>query len=431
VDATTDYTGKVMVTGLTAGSQYWYKVVCGDDESPVGRFKTAASAGDAAPVKFVWVADMGGQGWGRSDDLTITDFDGHEIKGGFVFSSVLSELQPDFAVLLGDMIYADNPIPFEKEIPEELGGGIWTNHVPKDFTAITVDEFRNNWKYNLGDEKWAEFLRNTPVFVEWDDHEVTNNWYPGEILPEDPYMSMPASDLAERALQALNEFNPVKDNMPMWKSVQFGKHLEMFITDARSFRGINPNNSNAEGIDMLGAEQVAWLKQALKSSTATWKIIASSDPFSIVSGGEGDADAWSQGEAAVLGREVELADILGFIKEEGITNVHTITADVHFSAVLKYNPDVAVFKEFTPFYEFVIGPVHAGAFGVNDKLDLSFGPSYQYLRAPKTEGFLSANLPPPYVASFGLIEVDEAGSLSVNIHDVTGDLLWTQTFTPQ
>ena len=161
---------------------------------------------------------------------------GHEIKGGFVFASVLSELQPDFAVLLGDMIYADNPIPFEKEIPEELGGGIWTNHVPKDFTAIAVDEFRNNWKYNLGDEKWAEFLRNTPVFVEWDDHEVTNNWYPGEILPEDPYMSMPASDLAERALQALNEFNPVKDNMPMWKSVQFGKHLEMFITDARSFR---------------------------------------------------------------------------------------------------------------------------------------------------------------------------------------------------
>ena len=76
VDATTDYTGKVMVTGLTAGSQYWYKVVCGDDESPVGKFKTAASAGDAAPVKFVWVADMGGQGWGRSDDLTITDFDG-------------------------------------------------------------------------------------------------------------------------------------------------------------------------------------------------------------------------------------------------------------------------------------------------------------------------------------------------------------------
>lgn len=103
---------------------------------------------------------------------------------------------------------------------------------------------------------------------------------------------------------------------------------------------MNPNNSDAEGIDMLGPEQVAWLKEALKSSTATWKIIASSDPFSIVSGGEGDADAWSQGEAAVLGREVELADILGFIKEEGITNVHTITADVHFSAVLKYNPDV-------------------------------------------------------------------------------------------
>lgn len=41
--------------------------------------------------------------------------------------------------------------------------------------AITVDEYRANWKYNLGDEKLQRFLLNTPIYIQWDDHEVTNN----------------------------------------------------------------------------------------------------------------------------------------------------------------------------------------------------------------------------------------------------------------
>lgn len=45
----------------------------------------------------------------------------------------------------------------------------------KDFVAISLDEFRENWKYNLGDEKFVRFLAETPIYVQWDDHEVTNN----------------------------------------------------------------------------------------------------------------------------------------------------------------------------------------------------------------------------------------------------------------
>lgn len=43
---------------------------------------------------------------------------------------------------------------------------------------------------------------------------------------------------------------------------------------------------------------------------------------------------------AVLGRELELADILKFIKKQGITYVHIITADRHISFVMKHNPAV-------------------------------------------------------------------------------------------
>jgi alkaline phosphatase D len=36
-----------------------------------------------------------------------------------------------------------------------------------------------------------------------------------------------------------------------------------------------------------------------------------------------------------------------------------------------------MFKDFLPFYEFVIGPIHSGAFGPGS-LDGSFGPEYEY-----------------------------------------------------
>ena len=45
-------------------------------------------------------------------------------------------------------------------------------------------------------------------------------------------------------------------------------------------------------------------------------ILPSSDPIAIVNNKEGDIDAWAQGKAAVLGHELELANILKFIKNK-------------------------------------------------------------------------------------------------------------------
>lgn len=49
-----------------------------------------------------------------------------------------------------------------------------TSALSADFIAVTLDEFRDNWKYNFGDEKMQKFLSKTPVFVQWDDHEVSS-----------------------------------------------------------------------------------------------------------------------------------------------------------------------------------------------------------------------------------------------------------------
>lgn len=436
VYADTDYTHSVVFKGLKPSTHYHYQAKCKPLEKNTGEkssgmmssFRTASDAHDADSVRFVWVADLGGQGWGRNPDLAITHVDGDLIQGGYVVFDAMSKINPDFALFQGDMIYADGKIPPSKEIPEDVGGGTWINDPAKDFVAITLADFRANWKYNLGDEKMAHFLAKTPVYVQWDDHKVTNNWYPGEIMPEgEPYFGIAVDELAANAKQALFEFNPI-EGAELYRSVQHGKHMELFLLDERSFRGANPDNYDPDGIEMLGQDQLDWLKDALKNSQATWKVISTHDPLSIVTGGDDDRDAWGQNDAAVLGREVELAEILKFIKEHEIKNVVFLTSDVHFTAAISYDPALATFKDFYPFWEFVIGPIHAGAFGPG-KLDASFGPQYEYLRAPGTEG-IGENSPPPHLQSFGFVEINEEGALTVKLIDITGAVLFEKLMLP-
>ncbi|MGD8588651.1 MAG: alkaline phosphatase D family protein [Chromatiales bacterium] len=440
----TDFTGSVMFRGLKPDTDYAYRVWCLPqqgtrqnhsnkkmvDRSAIGSFKTAPGRRNAETVRFVWAADLAGQGWGRNPDLSIVDTWGETLTGGYVIFDVMRKLEPDFAVFAGDIIYADNPIPPVKEIPLEVGGGIWVNDPIKDFVALSLDDYRENWKYNLGDAKLQRFLLKTPIYTQWDDHEVANNWYPGEILTADPFNGIEADYLAEISRQALFEYNPLRGS-ELFRKVQHGKHMELFLLDERSYRDANSLNRDPTGIEMLGEAQYEWLKQSLKESKATWKVISTHDPLSLVTGGEGDWDAWAQGDAAVLGREVQLRELLRFIKDEGITNVVYITADVHFAAAISYLSDRASGDQvdFEPFWEFVIGPVHAGVFGPN-ALDSSFGPSFEYVRGPATEG-LPQNLPPPNLQTFGYAEVSEEGLFTVRIHDIDGAVLYEKILKPQ
>jgi alkaline phosphatase D len=438
VGTETDYTGKLDLTGLQPGTTYYYQVFFasqtnsdGGSTAPIqgliGRFQTAPADQQADPVKFVWAADMAGQGWGRNPNLQITGVDGEVIQGGYVIFDVMRKLKPDFAIFCGDMIYADNPMPPTKDIPAIVGGGTWINDPPKDYVAITLEQFRGNWKYNLEDSKFARFLAETPVYVQWDDHEVTNNWYPGEILTAAPYNGIPADDLAARARQSFFEYNPIRGNR-IERNYRYGRHLELFLLDERTYRG--PNDKNTEPfLEMLGAEQFQALKQRLKASQATWKVISTHDPLSIVTGGPGDYDAWAQNDSQVLGREAQLRDLLKFIKAKAIKNVVWITADVHFPAAIYYDPTQAVFQDFDPFWEFVIGPIHAGAFGpsANLPLDPSFGPRYEFSVFPP-----EANLPPPHNHFFGAIDIaGRTAELTARIYKITGEIAYEKVLKPR
>eukprot|EP00877_Chromochloris_zofingiensis_P004519 jgi/Chrzof1/14068/Cz08g24010.t1 len=267
VSMATDFTGKVVVQQLAPKTMYIYAVTCKGQTTVTSKpanFKTAPEPSDNAAVDFVWIADIAGQGWGINNDISVTlvneaRFNGSTVKGGYLFAEVASLMKPDFVVFTGDTIYADGRIPASKQRNVVAANGQvvdsspWNNAYIKDFLANTVEEFRQNWLYNHFDAKYNTLTRTAAAYVEWDDHEVTNNWYPGEAEPRPG--SLPADTLAARGRQAFYEYNPITPNSSIYRSFKQGKHLEMFLVDMRTYRGPNPDNNSTTLVEMFGQEQ--------------------------------------------------------------------------------------------------------------------------------------------------------------------------------
>ncbi len=409
----TDFTANALIDGLPAGQDIFYRIRFQDLASPTivgepmtGRFRSATA--DRRSISFVWSGDTAGQGWGID-----------EARGGMRTYATMLRNRPDFFIHSGDNIYADGPIVAEVKLGD---GQTWKNVVTEDKAkpAETLAEFRGNYKYNLMDRNVLAFNAEVPIFSQWDDHEVTNNWWPGEPLTRaeharKKYVESNALLLAARASRAFHEYMPMRFTQAepgrVYRKISYGPLLDILMLDMRSYRG-----PNGEGLEesygpeayFLGPTQVAWLKRELMNSQATWKVIA--------------ADI-----GPARGRELEVADILSFIKRAGVRNTLWLTADVHYTAAHYYDPNKAVFQDFEPFWEFVSGPLHAGTFPQN-ALDNTFGPQRVYVNAPSTP-----NRPPSEgLQFFGHVAIDGTTQvMAVTLKDVDDRALWSTTLEPK
>jgi alkaline phosphatase D len=223
----------------------------------------------------------------------------------------------------------------------------------------------------------------------------------------------------------------------LYTSFSYGPSLELFRIDLRSYRGPNGDGLEQELTPesrILVERQVRWLKRALLASDATWKVIACDMPIGLIVYNDGanktGVEAIAQGDAGgPLGRELEIAELLRFIRDNRIRNTVWLTADVHYTAAHHYSPDRARFQEFDPFWEFVSGPLNAGTFGPNE-LDPTFGPELVYIKAPDAG---QANLPPSAgMQFFGQVDIDGATEvMTVILKDIDGQTLFAQELQPQ
>ena len=426
-----DFTARVHLADLPRGQRLFYRVLFQDladvrrwSEPSVGQLTTAPAPG-TRNVSLVFSADTVGQGWGLDP--------AHD--GLRTYASMLGT-EPDLFVNLGDAIYADAPIVAEVKLDD---GTVWRNltSAAKSKVAETLDEYRGAYRYNLQDAHMRRFNAAVPQLTVWDDHEVRDNWFPARRQDDDArYRVKSVALLAARARQACIEYTPLPidgtDPERLYRSVRYGP-VEVFLLDHRSYRGSNSANLQSVASDasaLLGAAQVAWLKRAMVASTARWKIMASSLPIGlVVRDFPSHFEAVANGEpGAPLGRELEIADLLRFMRDEQIDNVVWTTGDVHYAAAHHYDPARARFTEFDPFWEFVAGPLHAGTFGPN-ALDATFGPEVRFLGIPAG---LKPNRPPSEgFQFFGRLEVDaKTDALRASLHNRDGRELYTVTLPP-
>jgi alkaline phosphatase D len=346
----------------------------------------------------------------------------------------------DLLVYLGDLIYADQPLPAEVKLDD---GTMWRNLVTpeKAKVAETLADYRGNFRYNLLDAHVRAFNASTAQFVIWDDHEVRDNWYPTQRLDRDPrYAEKSVALLSAFARTAFLEYTPTRRNPVdperIYRTCQLGPLLEVIGWDMRSYRSANSANTQSSltaETAILGRTQLAWVKERLAASTATWKVIASDMPVGLVVPdyplelGTFEAVA-NRNDGAPLGRELEIADLLRFIRDRRIRNVVFITADVHYGAAYHYAPDRAAFTEFDPFWEFVAGPAHAGTFGPNPT-DATFGPRLEFVGIP--EGMKPNRPPSDGFQFFGTFTVN-AGTraLTATLHKQSGEAVFTKELPP-
>jgi len=425
----TDYAVKLDLHGLPRGERIHYRVVFedlanpGERSDPVrGSFRTPPE--EARDVRFVWGADVAGQGWGIDPD-----------RGGMRTFETMRSLDPDFFVHSGDAVYADDPLPEETELDD---GTTWNNEVTraKSNVADRLDEFRGNYKYNFVDEHYRNFLAEVPMIAQWDDHEVVNNWYRGETLPaDDPHDVKSVNLLAARGQRAFEEFMPVRSRRGprngQYARFRYGPSLEVFRLDLRSYRGPNTatlDDERGPETALLGERQLEWLKESLAASDATWKAVASSAPIGLVVPDDELYEGIANEDGKPRGRESEIADLLSHLRSEGVENVVWFTADVHYTAAHHYSPERARFSDFVPFREYVAGPLHAGTFGPNE-LDDTFGPEVVFERSPP-EG--EANLPPSEgLQFFGQVDVAaDTERMTVRLRQRDGTVLHTEELDP-
>jgi alkaline phosphatase D len=414
-----DFTSKLLLDDLPAGQRIFYRVRFEDiatglsGESRVGHFRTPSRGRES--VSFVWSGDTAGQGWGID-----------ESRGGYRSYRTMRENHPDFFIHSGDHIYADCTIPATQALPD---GGIWRNIVTEEKSTVaqTLRQFRGNYKYNWFDDNLRAFHAEVPMFAQWDDHEVTDDWSPGTV-DESGVDEAGASRLVARARRAFFEYMPIRE-IPeqagrVYRKISYGPLLDVFMIDMRSYRDSTWNSGDGDAF-ILGAAQLAWLKRELAASNAVWKVIAADLPIGIVS-----QDAVALGDGPPERREHEIADLLSFLKRAGVRNTVWLTADMHYTAAHYYDPNRAVFSDFEPFWEFVSGPLHAGTWSPG-KLDNTFGPAALYQKGCSAEQ--DDNLAPCFgLQFFGRVDIDgRSGIMTVTLKDADNRDLWSVDIAPR
>ncbi len=350
-----DLTVQKRIKKLDAGTAYKYRFCMkGGSKSETGKFTTAPKEKQAKTIRFALAGDQDARPLPGEDTPYWNDFE--------VWDRIAAQ-KNDFNVLMGDTIYSDTEVP---------------GYTLED-VAVSVKEKWAAYKTNLGMKPWTKARGSAAYYAHWDDHEFLNDFSQEEN--SFPYGDQGSTDingekLYKQGVEAFTDYNPVtfKEKTGIYRSERWGKNLEIFFLDERSFRSAsadytgvcdNPAGSgnpdlaptapqatrnvfsalvpalanpapqacidamNDPNRTLLGSNQLKTFKKAIKNSDATFKVIFNEVPIQQYYALP--YDRWE-------GYESERQEVLNFL-QNNVDNAVFLTTDVHANLVndARYN----------------------------------------------------------------------------------------------
>ena len=246
--AAADWCLKVRVTGLTAGTRYFYRFMAPRDgnfiASATGRTRTARAATDATPVKFA--------------SISCNDYIGR------YFTTLMPLLAEDldFVLHLGDTIYETTGDPsFQGGAAaraitfDDRNGAITLGATGSTFQAAkSLDNYRQLHRSYRNDTQMKQLYQRFPVVAIWDDHEFSDDSWKAMGTYRDGLFEELDEERRRNAEQAYFEFMPVDTDLggaqgavavdranlyprtQLYRKLRFGRDLELFLSDYRSYR---------------------------------------------------------------------------------------------------------------------------------------------------------------------------------------------------
>jgi alkaline phosphatase D len=234
VDPDEDFTHQFELTGLSPATRYGIEVEArpmGGDEptsTVVGGFRTAPSPDDDSPVQFVVVTCQ-----------SVRSIDSGQ-RGHFTYK-VMKDLEPDFFVHTGDIVYYDR---------EPLS----TN------AKLARDKWARMFSYGYN----RDFHRSVTSYFMKDDHDTVKN---------DCWAGQAYHDLTwDDGLDIFLEQVPMGEKT--YRTYRWGKDLQIWMTENRDYRSANSDPDGPEKT-IFGQEQKDWLQRTVQASDATFKILIS------------------------------------------------------------------------------------------------------------------------------------------------------------
>ena len=230
-DSSTDFTVNVDVTGLNAGTVYYYRFWTGANASDTGRTKTAVT--------------------GSQSQLTMAVMSCSSVYSGFfnAYRRLGNRDVLDAVIHLGDYVYDFVDEDEQVRVPD-----------PYPQEPENLSDWRALHSYYLMDPDVRYARSRHPWIALWDNHDRggDNNMASGD--------------------RAFREYLPIRknirtDNDTLFRRFSFGSLVDVWITDVGSYRGVDtfPDGSD----NLMSHVQLDELISTLKASTATWKIMGS------------------------------------------------------------------------------------------------------------------------------------------------------------